>query len=229
MGWPVRFDQAIVFPAYFTGEMRAVAIQAAAGTAEAQLAMGAMYAEGRGVPRNPAEALHWYLKAANQGLPEAMLRVGRCYAKGQGVDQNMKFAVKWYHNAGAQGSAEAQRILGNMYARGRHLPQDYEKAAAWFRAAARGGDRHAELVFGLMLRDGRGVPKSPIKAYVWLLNAAKSRDPETLDPVLTKALRELEQMLDPEEKLRAEAMMHSILTTDALAETQQAPFEKGAA
>ncbi len=226
----MKFDQTPTFPDYFTEEMRTVANRAAEGQAEAQLAMGEMYAEGRGgVPENQAEALHWYLKAANLKLAEAMLRVGRCYAKGLGADRNSEQSLKWYHEAGAAGSMEAQHLLGTIYARGKSVPQDYEKAAGWYLAAARSGDRHAELVYGMMLRDGRGVPKSPAKAYIWLLNAAKSRDGGELDPVLRKTLQGLELKLTPEEKKRAEAMMDSVMARNSPAAAAPKAMRKGVA
>ncbi len=33
---------------------------------------GAMYADGRGVPRDVEQAIKWYEKAAAQGLPQAV-------------------------------------------------------------------------------------------------------------------------------------------------------------
>ena len=39
------------------------------GVAEAQFNLGVMYAEGRGVPQDDAEAARWYRLAAEQGYP----------------------------------------------------------------------------------------------------------------------------------------------------------------
>jgi len=224
----MRFNQALVFPDDFTEELRTVTCQAADGQATAQLAMGDIYAEGRSLPENPAEALHWYLKAADQKLPEAMLRVGRCYARGLGVNRDMAQSVMWYNKAAAAGNTEAQHLLGTMYARGRSVPRDYQKAAAWFLAAAQSGDKRAEMVYGLMLRDGRGVPRNPTKAYIWLLNAAKSRPAGEVDPILTKTLRELELKLAPQEKKRALTVMDAIVSRNAAAETAPAAVQNGA-
>ncbi len=38
------------------------------GNTEAQYGLGVMYDKGRGVPRDHAEALQWYRKAAEQGV-----------------------------------------------------------------------------------------------------------------------------------------------------------------
>ena len=42
------------------------------GYVEAQRSLGAMYAAGRGVPQDHAEAINWWRKAAEQGFPEAI-------------------------------------------------------------------------------------------------------------------------------------------------------------
>ena len=49
-------------------ELRPLAEQ---GNAEAQKNLGKMYADGRGVAKDRAEAVKWYRKAADQGHTEA--------------------------------------------------------------------------------------------------------------------------------------------------------------
>ncbi|MEW8381899.1 MAG: hypothetical protein AB2704_08630, partial [Candidatus Thiodiazotropha taylori] len=46
------------------------------GDAEAQFALGGLYRGGRGVKKDYAKALHWYLKAANQEHTEAQYTTG---------------------------------------------------------------------------------------------------------------------------------------------------------
>ena len=46
------------------------------GHAGAQLALGFMYAYGRGVPEDDTEAVKWYRKAAEQGHAEAQNSLG---------------------------------------------------------------------------------------------------------------------------------------------------------
>ena len=55
------------------------------GNADAQFNLGVMYAEGRGVPRDDAEAARWYRCAADQGEAAAQFNLGLMYAKGEGV------------------------------------------------------------------------------------------------------------------------------------------------
>ena len=55
------------------------------GAVEAQLLLGQMLPDGRGVPRRPEEALHWFGDAARAGHPMGMNMVGRCLEHGWGT------------------------------------------------------------------------------------------------------------------------------------------------
>jgi TPR repeat protein len=55
-----------------------------------------MYANGRGVKRNYAEALKWWRRAAEQGYASAQFSLGLMYEKGDGVAQDFVEAHKWY-------------------------------------------------------------------------------------------------------------------------------------
>ena len=98
--------------------------RAKSGDANAQLLLGVSYAEGHGVPKDDAEAVKWFRKAADQGFAEAQHILGMMYAKGRGVPEDDAEAVKWYRKAADQGHARAQYMLGNMYANGEGVPQD---------------------------------------------------------------------------------------------------------
>ena len=52
-----------------------------------------MYANGRGVQQDDAEAVTWYRKAIDQGAAEAQLSLGFMYAEGRGVQQDDAEAV----------------------------------------------------------------------------------------------------------------------------------------
>jgi TPR repeat protein len=53
------------------------------GDAHAQGKLGLMYDKGWGVARNDAEAIHWYRKAAEQGLAPAQVILAGRYVEGQ--------------------------------------------------------------------------------------------------------------------------------------------------
>ncbi len=73
--------------------------------------LGSMYAYGRGVPQDDAEAVRWYRQAAEQGAAEAQYNLGLMHANGRGVPENDAEAVKWYRLAADQGFARAQHNL----------------------------------------------------------------------------------------------------------------------
>ena len=95
-----------------------------------------MYAEGRGVSQDDAEAVTWYRKAAEQGHAEAQNNLGVMYNRGEGVPQDYTEAVTWYRKAAEQGHAYAQNNLGRMYANGDGVPQDNVEAHTWLNLAA---------------------------------------------------------------------------------------------
>jgi TPR repeat protein len=104
---------------------------AQAGNAEAQYRLGVMYAEGRGVAPNDAEAALWFERAAEQGEPMAQYNIGASYAEGSGVHKDMATAAKWFRRAADQGVALAQLNLGLLYANGAGVPQDNVEALKW--------------------------------------------------------------------------------------------------
>ena len=55
------------------------------GYAPAQVALGWMYTEGKGVPLDDKEAARWYQLAANWGSASAQFVLGVMYAEGRGV------------------------------------------------------------------------------------------------------------------------------------------------
>jgi serine/threonine protein kinase len=77
-----------------------------AGNAKAQNRLGDVYAEGRGVERDPAAARVWYEKAANGGDISAMLRLGAMFATGKDVNNNLAYI--WYGTATQLGSSAAK-------------------------------------------------------------------------------------------------------------------------
>ena len=74
-------------------------MSADAGDAEAMLNLGVMYENGRGVPKDEAEAVRWYRKSADAGDTKAMLNLGRAYENGQGVPKDAAEAILWFHKA----------------------------------------------------------------------------------------------------------------------------------
>ena len=83
------------------------------GDPRAQNSFGLIFASGRGVPRNDAEASKWFRRAAQQGMAEAQFNLGnmlytassRQIARGFG--EGRMEAYVWFHLAAAQGHLRA--------------------------------------------------------------------------------------------------------------------------
>ena len=61
------------------------------GNALAQFNLANLYESGQGVPKDFAEAVRWYRKAAEQGAAPAEYALGGCYADGLGVPQDLHY------------------------------------------------------------------------------------------------------------------------------------------
>src|SRR5262249_50742189 len=138
------------------------------GNAEAQYALGFMYARGQGVPQNNAEAAKWWRLAADQGNTFAQYNLGTLYEEGKGVPQNKAEALKWYHLAAERGNDGAQFNVGVLYFAGVAVSENRIEAAKWFRRAADQGHTLAQAYLGVSYATGLGVPQDNIHAYMWL-------------------------------------------------------------
>ena len=147
--------------------------QADQGNAEAQVNLGVMYTNGKGVAQDDRQAVAWYRKAADQGNAEAQYNLGVAYENGIGVPQDYRQAVAWYRKAADQGLAMAQLSLGMMYLNGRGVAQNYRQAVSWFQKAADQGDAGAQSNLGVMYANGKGVARNYTEAIKWYRLAAE--------------------------------------------------------
>ncbi len=95
------------------------------GDAEAQFELGKNYETGRiGLPKDFAQAEHWYRLSAQQGDPFAEASLGLLFQFGKGVKKDAVQALMWYEvalarsNAGDRASIAELRddIVGGMTA-----------------------------------------------------------------------------------------------------------------
>jgi uncharacterized protein len=145
------------------------------GDAEAQIRMGIMCLEGKGVSQDFKEAVKWFRLAANQGNAEAQSFLGSIYHDGgKGVPQDYREAAKWYRLAAQQDHADSQEALGDIfYDGGIGVTQDYKEAAKWYGLAANHGSAEAQLRLGYMNYHGQGVTQDYKEAVKWYRIAAQ--------------------------------------------------------
>ena len=104
------------------------------GYTPAEVHLGYMYlygTYGRGVKRDPSEALDWWTKASEHGDGTASFAIGRVYLNGQGVARDLAAAFKWSLRGAEQGNAWAQGYVANAYRDGAGVAQNYGEAYFW--------------------------------------------------------------------------------------------------
>jgi V8-like Glu-specific endopeptidase len=136
------------------------------GDARAQFDIGFMHAYGWGMPRNPAEAITWYRRAADQGLAVAQHFLGIAYVNGEGVRPDEAEAARWLARAAAQGFAQAQFMLGLMTLDGRGVTKDPVRGYAFMVMGGQGGVRSAaRVVQRLVLTEAQRAQAREIIAH----------------------------------------------------------------
>jgi uncharacterized protein len=102
------------------------------GDALAQLLLGLMYDEGKGVKKDYIEAVKWYRLSAELGNASAQSNLGLMYAEGQGVLQDYILAYMWFNLASSNGSKnglEGLKMVANKMS-----PSQIEKAQEMVRS-----------------------------------------------------------------------------------------------
>ena len=64
--------------------------------------------DGNGTPKDSAEAVKWFRKAAELGNPNAQNNLGAMLQEGRSVPKDYVQAPKWYNFAAARGNERAQ-------------------------------------------------------------------------------------------------------------------------
>jgi TPR repeat protein len=83
------------------------------GDAYAQWMLGTRYHNGEGVPQDDAQAMRWFVRAADQGYVDAQATSGAYYWAGRGVPKDLAKAYFWSTLALDQGdSSMGSRLQG---------------------------------------------------------------------------------------------------------------------
>lgn len=86
-----------------------------ADDAFAQTTLGLFALDGAGViEKDPAQAVRWLSRAAEQGNPKAQALYGVILLNGEIVPQNVQEGLMWTRKAAEQGQKEAQGLLRNL-------------------------------------------------------------------------------------------------------------------
>ncbi len=139
-----------------------------------ETALGLMYMNGMGVPKDPARAASLFARAASSGNSAAANYLGILHQAGVGVPLRLDLAFKWFRQSAEGGYPEGELNLGIMYEEGLGVSVDYEQAAAWYGRGATRGLGGALFRLALLYDTGRGVERDGAKSAV-LLERASAR------------------------------------------------------
>lgn len=149
---------------------------AKAGDAAAQVLLAQMYMEGKGVARNPEEAVLWYSLAANLGEGIAMNMLGRCHELGTGTPLNHELAAVWYQRAAESGLDWGMYNYANLLSTGRGVQRDRAKALELYRRAAEMGHAKSMNLLARHLEEGWETARDPDAALYWYRRSAEEGD-----------------------------------------------------
>lgn len=130
------------------------------GDSKAQLSLGLLYCQGRGVEKNYSAAADLFKKAIAGGNNEALIFMGILCVKGQGVPQDYAKAMDYFRRSDETGSVKAAYYIGVMYRDGLGVEKDYSKASEWLERADDLGDTRAEKVLKDIKSKSEIVPVS---------------------------------------------------------------------
>lgn len=161
---------------------------------EAYLPLAGLYATGRGVPQDWAEAYFWYSLNLETPREQGYLKMGLGTPEVQLRDEAAKHltpeqiaAVKkrlqeWNPTPSAShlkslkeqqekaehGEIEWYGALGQQSELGFGMKPNYPEAAKWYRKGADAGDQGAQFHLGSLYFKGLGVPQDYAESYFWL-------------------------------------------------------------
>ena len=125
----------------------------------------------REFPKDDAEAVRWWKRAAEQGDVTAEGNLGTAYGLGMGVPKDEVESVRWHTKAAENGNAASQFSLGMFYLQGAGVPKDEAEGVKWLRKSAEQGNADGEFWLGAAYYSGNGVAKDTAEALRWYRKA----------------------------------------------------------
>lgn len=123
-------------------------------------------------PKKQAQALKYYLQAAQTNNPYAQVEMGMLYLEGELAPHDLEQAYYWFNKSAQQNDARGQLFLGRLYQSDQFNKKDGQQAIYWLTQSANQDDRVAAEFLGDTYRDAILVPKDLSKALHWYKKAA---------------------------------------------------------
>ena len=155
---------------------QAILAAAGQGVAEAQLLLGQILLDGRGIQRDPVLARKWFAIAAAAGSAMASNMLGRCFELGWGGEQDLEQAATHYREAAHAGLDWGLYNYANMLGTGRGVSLDQSAALAAYRRAAELGHAKSMNLLGRYLEQGIACQADARRARRWYRRSALAGD-----------------------------------------------------
>lgn len=155
---------------------QAILAAAGEGMVEAQLLLGQILLDGRGIEADEAVARRWFGIAAQGGSAMAHNMLGRCLEHAWGGAQDWSQAAIHYARAADAGLDWGLYNLGNLLATGRGVPANQAQALLCYEKAAQMGHAKSMNLYGRYLEQGIATAPSPVRAVRWYRRSAEAGD-----------------------------------------------------
>lgn len=155
---------------------QAILAAAGQGAVEAQLLLGQILLDGRGIQADAAVARRWFGIAAQGGSAMAHNMLGRCLEHGWGGEPSQAQAAIHYARAADAGLDWGLYNLGNLLATGRGIPANQAQALMCYEKAAHMGHAKSMNLYGRYLEQGIATAPNPTRAVRWYRRSAEAGD-----------------------------------------------------
>ncbi len=165
-----------IFAADYAKALQILSPLAEQGDAGAQVALGAMYAQGLGVPLDLATARSWFSKSAAQGNEKArsnLLYMADRFLYAEDAEPRCGDALAIITELASMQYAPAYTAAGNLLYEGcGEVEARPTEGVRWWRMSASAGDPVAQTNLGVAYASGRGVEQDFALALDWYRKAA---------------------------------------------------------
>ena len=167
------------------------------GNKSGMVQLGFAYQDGKGVPVDIRQALHWFHAAVRAGDTHSMFFVARIYAWSDCCSSPAEGAT-WYRRAIDAGHSDALNELASLYDDTTKGIYDPVEAVKWYTFSAErqkgGSSLRAMLELAMHYRDGVGTACDREMAKQWLRTLlANECDNSYVKDKATKMLKQMEQ------------------------------------
>jgi TPR repeat protein len=149
------------------------------GSLDAATNIALIYADGKGVPKDPQKAITWFRQAAEGGDATAQYNLALMFARGDGIPQDNQESVRWLTAAAEQNVIPALLDLGKAYMHpADSTPADVGRAIHYYEKAAGLGSALAQAILGSIFANGQQGKPDYEQAVKWYRKAAEQGQPD---------------------------------------------------